>query len=81
LYPSIFIHVTEGGTRKVILHTSMSHTIKRAKLFQLFIEKGVVAIIAIINNAIYDCSRIMMVSRISVYQSLEFCNFQSSFLR
>jgi len=49
-------------------------TVNAAKLFQLFIEKGVVTIIAIINNAIYKGTRITLVLRIPVYQSLEFFN-------
>ena len=53
--------------------------INAAKLFQLFIEKCVVTITAIINNAIYNRTRIAM--RIFVYETFEFCNFQSSFLR
>ena len=71
----IFIHVIEGGTRKVILHTSISYTIKRAELLQLFVKKCVVTTIAIINNATDNRTRITMVLRISVYQSLEFLNF------
>jgi hypothetical protein len=48
--------------------------INGAKLLQLFVKKRVVTLSAIINNAIYNRTRITMVLRISVYQSLEFFN-------
>jgi len=52
----------------------VANGINAAKLFQLFVKKGVVTIIAIINNAIDNRTSIMMELRISVYQSLKFFN-------
>jgi len=44
---------------------------KCAKFFQLFFKKGVITIIAKMNNATYNRGRITMVLRISVYQFIE----------
>ncbi len=63
-------HQGTPWTLPQILHTRISHrAVKHTKLFQLFIEKGVVTIIAKINNATYNRTRIAMVLRIFVYQS------------
>jgi hypothetical protein len=48
---------------------------KRAKLFQLFIEKRVVTINATINDEIYKHTRIGIVLSIFVHQSFEICDF------
>jgi hypothetical protein len=76
---TVDVHTPKNLTSFCSRH-SRCEGVKHSKLFQLFIEKRVVTITAIINNAIYNRTRIMMVLRISVYQSFEFCNFQSSFL-
>jgi hypothetical protein len=49
---------------------SRCESVKHSKLFQLFIEDGVVTIIAKMNNAIYDRTRIAMILRIFEYQSV-----------
>jgi len=60
-----------GGKSWRTRHTKV---VEAARLLQFFIQKRVVTIVAIINNAIYNRVRIPIVSSISVHQPFEFFN-------